>query len=74
MDNQETAFYRSSNGDQWLLIREPGTNRMTVRHRPNHASGGRSSSFEISDFLAEGRGPQHEALLELLAAEKARKA
>jgi hypothetical protein len=36
-----------------------------VRHQPNRASGGRSSIVEVSEFLSEGHGPQHEALLRL---------
>nr|UXE45980.1 hypothetical protein Hi04_10k_c5482_00026 [uncultured bacterium] len=63
----EAVFYRSSNGDQWYLIREPDGNRLMVRHQPNRASGGRSSIVEVSEFLSEGHGPQHEALLLLLA-------
>jgi hypothetical protein len=66
MAENETAFYRSSNGDQWHLIREPDSDRMSVRHQPNRASGGQSSIMEISEFLSEGHGPQHEALLHLL--------
>jgi hypothetical protein len=70
MQDSETAFYRSSNGDQWYLIRELGTNRTTVRHQPNRASGGRASVIEMSEFLSEGHGPQHEALVQLLAKPK----
>jgi hypothetical protein len=65
MENNEAAFYKSSNGDQWYLIQEP--TRRTIRHQPNRASGGRVSITELSDFLAEGHGPQHEALLRLLS-------
>src|SRR4051794_10990018 len=39
----EQELYRSSNGDCWYLVREPGSERMLVRHQPNRASGGRSS-------------------------------
>ena len=66
MTETETAFYRSSNGDQWYLIREPDSDQMSVRHQPNGASGGQSSIVELSEFLSEGHGPQHEALLHLL--------
>ena len=62
----EKAFYHSSNGDQWYLVQEPGTERMSVRHQPNRASGGQSSLIDVVDFLSEGHGPQHEALLRLL--------
>jgi hypothetical protein len=40
---------------------------MCVRHQPNLASGGKSSVIDVSAFLSEGHGPQHEALLQLLA-------
>lgn len=62
----EEAFYRSSNGDQWYLVQEAGAERMYIRHQPNRASGGQSSLIQIEDFLSEGHGPQHEALLRLL--------
>jgi hypothetical protein len=62
----ENAFYRSSNGDQWYLVEEPGTERMFVRHQPNRASGGQASVMEVAEFLSEGHGPQHEALLGFL--------
>ena len=67
MQGNEEAFYRSSNGDQWYLVGEPDATRLMVRHQPNRASGGRSSIVEASEFLSEGHGPQHEALLRLLA-------
>jgi hypothetical protein len=63
----EKAFYRSSNGDQWYLVQEPGTDRMSVRHQPNRASGARQTLMD--KFLSEGHGPQHEALLRLLEKE-----
>src|SRR3954452_17893340 len=49
----EQELYRSSNGDCWYLVREPGSERMFVRHQPNRASGGCSSLMFIEDFLAE---------------------
>jgi hypothetical protein len=61
-----SGFYRSSNGDQWDLIQEPGSEALLVRHRPNKASGGVSSTMGIDEFLSEGHGPQHEALLRVL--------
>lgn len=62
----ESGFYRSSNGDQWYLVREPGSEALLVRHRPNKASGGESSTVGIDEFLSEGHGPQHEALSRVL--------
>ena len=66
MPATEKELYRSSNGDQWYLVQEPGSNRVFVRHQPNRASGGQSSLIDVRDFLSEGHGPQHEALLRLL--------
>jgi hypothetical protein len=63
----QTAFYCSSNGDQWYLIEELRLKKMCVRHQANLASGGKSSVIDVSAFLSEGHGPQHEALLQLLA-------
>ena len=62
----EREIYRSPNGDQWYLVQEPGSERGYVRHQPNRASGGQSSLTGVREFLAEGHGPQHEALLRLL--------
>jgi len=65
----EQELYRSSNGDCWYLVREPGSERMLVRHQPNRASGGSSSLTCIEDFLAEGHTPQQEALLRVIGRE-----
>jgi hypothetical protein len=62
----ETELYRSSNGDKWILVGEPGSNAALVRHQPNRSSGGQASLMSATDFLAEGHGPQHEALLRLI--------
>jgi hypothetical protein len=62
----EREIYRSSNGDQWYLVRELGSDRGYVRHQPTRASGGQSSLTEVREFLAEGHGPQHEALLQMI--------
>jgi hypothetical protein len=62
----EQEVYRSSIGDRWFLVSEPGSDRRFVRHEPNLASGGQSSLIDLGAFLAEGHGPQHEALLRLL--------
>ena len=66
-----SGFYRSSNGDQWDLVRDPGSEALLVRHRPNNASGGVSSTMSVDEFLSEGHGPQHEALLRVLEAKRA---
>ena len=60
-------LYASSNGDRWLLGRDPGTGRVFVRHEPNRASGGRASELGIAEFLArDAGGPEHQALLRLI--------
>jgi hypothetical protein len=61
--SDETLVYASSNGDRWYLVRDDADpERLRVRHQPNRASGGRATTVEIDEFLAEGHGPQHEAL------------
>jgi hypothetical protein len=70
MLGSESGFYRSSNGDQWDLVQEPGSEALLVRHRPNKASGGVSSTMSIDEFLSEGHGPQHEALLRVLESKR----
>jgi hypothetical protein len=58
MPATEKELYRSWNEDQWYLVQEPGSNRVFV--------GRQSSLVDVRDFLSEGHGPQHEALLRLL--------
>ena len=41
-------FYRSSNGDRWLLIDDNGQ----VRHEPSLASVGQASEISVDEFLA----------------------
>ena len=65
----ENEVYRSSNGDCWYLVCEPGSGQLLIRHQPNRASGGRASFIPVEEFLAEGHGPQHEALLSLIGRE-----
>ncbi|WP_309882591.1 serine protease [Caballeronia sp. LZ029] len=63
-----TEFYRSSNGDRWLLC--DGANAV-VRHVPNAASGGSVSDKPVAEFLSENslqdQYPQHDALRIFLA-------
>jgi hypothetical protein len=65
---QARVLYASANGDRWELAREPGSGRVYVRHRPNAASGGRTSEIEVGEFLARGggHGPEHQELLRLI--------
>lgn len=60
------VFYHSENGDQWLLAeRDDGI--VTVRHQPNHASGGLARDVSLRTFLeAEQATPQGRALRNLL--------
>jgi hypothetical protein len=59
--------YRSSNGDRWLLVRDPGTGRRFVRHEANEASGGRTTDTDVDEFLSvAGSGPEFAALRALL--------
>ena len=41
-------IYRSSNGDRWLLARDPETGRVFVRHEPNLPSGGQVADIDRS--------------------------
>jgi hypothetical protein len=69
MSTTSRLIYESSSGDQWLLARDSDPPRVYVRHIPNPASGGRSSTIGLDAFLArELHTPQHQALLALIAA------
>ena len=60
-------IYRSSNGDRWLLARNPDIGRVFVRHEPNLPSGGQVADIEIGAFLiAAGNGPEKLELLRLI--------
>jgi hypothetical protein len=60
-------FYKSPNGDRWLLGRDPETGSVFVRHEANAASGGYVSDMDIGDFLSRmPRHPEHDALLRLI--------
>jgi hypothetical protein len=60
-------LYRSSNGDRWSLVRDPGSGRISVMHEPNLSSGGRVVHLGIGEFLTGGgQGPEHQELLQLI--------
>lgn len=60
-------LYSSANGDRWLLVRDPATGEVFIRHEPNRSSGGQPSHIEIGAFLSRGpRNPKHLALLRLI--------
>jgi len=60
------TFYESSNGDRWLLARDPATDRVFVQHQANLPSGGDITDIEVSRFLELDAGPEHEALRRLV--------
>ena len=60
-------LYQSPNGDRWLLVRDPATGRVFVRHEANLPSGGQVTDAEIGDFLSQGgTGPEKQELLRLI--------
>jgi hypothetical protein len=67
MADGRREIYLSENGDKWLLCSDQD-GRAYVEHRANLSSGGKVTPIEISNFLAPGRsGPEHQALLQLIA-------
>jgi hypothetical protein len=61
-------LYRSANGDAWFLARDAADDKAFVIHEPNQGSGGQTSRLEIGVFLRPGaEGPEHQALLRLIA-------
>jgi len=67
MSEDALEFHRSSNGDRWLLCHD--VHKATVvRHVPNAASAGVVSELAVAAFLSsERRGPEHNALVDLLS-------
>jgi hypothetical protein len=60
-------FYRSPNGDRWLLCRDVHDGSLFVRHEANAASGGHTTDVNIGNFLSRlPRHPEHDALLRLI--------
>ena len=64
--SERRELYRSPNGDSWFLAREPANGHAFVIHQPNSPSGGRLSPIELGEFLRNGTGPEHQALLRLI--------
>jgi hypothetical protein len=58
-------LYESPNGDRWHLCGD-ASGYVFVLHQPNIPSGGRISRIELSDFLTHGRGPEQQALLQMI--------
>jgi hypothetical protein len=66
MNNLATReLYSSPNGDRWHLCRD-ASGDVFVLHQPNIPSGGLASRIELSDFLSRGRGPEQQALLQMI--------
>jgi hypothetical protein len=60
-------LYQSANGDRWLLVLNPATGRVFVRHEANLASGGQVTDTEVGNFLSQGgTGPEKQELLRLI--------
>ena len=57
---------RSSNADQWLLVRDTIPGRPFVRHEPNLSSGGRVTDLAIEEFLDRGGSSPQNAAVRLL--------
>ena len=67
MENPSVPIHTSSNGDRWLLVRNPESGDVFVRHLPNAASGGKSSLIELDAFLLKSKGsPERESLLRMI--------
>ena len=67
MPIEERALYASGNGDRWSLARDTETGTVFVRHRPNHASGGRITDQDRGAFLVQGgMPPEKQELLRLI--------
>jgi hypothetical protein len=64
---EQRVLYSSSNGDRWLLSRDPATGNVFIRHEANVPSGGKRTDIDIGEFLSSGqRNPEHQALLRLI--------
>lgn len=67
MQKGERVFYTSESGDRWLLLSTDG-DIVSVRHVPNAASGGESTSYELGEFLIRERHTaQNQALRALVS-------
>ena len=66
-DSDGEAFYRSQNGDKWLLVTDTGGRRF-VRHVPNRSSGGIAELTNLESFLLrEPHSPQNQALAKMVS-------
>lgn len=66
MRGGERVFYTSENGDRWLLLAD--LMGVSVRHIPNAASGGETTTYDIGTFLSRERhAAQNDALRALIS-------
>jgi hypothetical protein len=63
---ERREIYHSPNGDSWFLGREPINGHAFIIHQPNAPSGGRLSHIELGQFLRDVKGPEQQALLQLI--------
>jgi hypothetical protein len=63
---QARQIYKSSNGDEWLLIRTDSD--VVVEHRPSEPSGGATSRMSLAAFFSGSKphGPQHAELRRMI--------
>ena len=67
MQTMYKEIYSSSNGDRWLLARNPDSGMVFVLHEANAASGGFGSHMELGAFLTRDRhSPQADRLIALI--------
>ncbi len=63
-------FASSTNGDQWFLGTEEGTDDLIVLHRGNEPSGAHETRTPVKDFLdLKPFGPEREVLVAILGAQ-----
>jgi hypothetical protein len=66
MEDDRREFFKSSNGDRWLLVKVAGGG-LLVRHEPVPASGGKTSEIGIDVFAGRNPdAPERRALVDLL--------
>lgn len=65
MATQRRKLYGSSNGDSWFLCRARD-GKLVVSHEANEVSGVHSSQVDVGEFLSSGKGPEQQALLQLI--------
>ena len=60
--------FNAKSGDRWLVSKD-NSGKLVLIQEPNTSSGGTPSEVAVDVFLAHsGRGPEHDALVQELAA------